>query len=133
MKKTTFERENDERLIVIDCKVQKHKVFLALDTGASHTTIDLAALIIAGYGVSDALREVEIETASGVIKAYVFKIKTLFALDTLLHDIEICSYDFLSYQLLSDFDGVLGLDFFKGMKFCIDMNQSIITIQWWFW
>ncbi|MDZ7881321.1 MAG: retroviral-like aspartic protease family protein [Saprospiraceae bacterium] len=129
MKKTTFERENDEKLIVIDCKVQKHKVFLALDTGASHTTIDLAALIIAGYSVSDALREVEMETASGVIKAYVFKIKTFLALDTILKDIEICSYDFLSYQLLTDFDGVLGLDFFKGMKFCIDMNESVITIQ----
>ena len=44
MKKTTFERENEDNLIVIDCKVHKHKVFLALDTGASHTTIDLAAL-----------------------------------------------------------------------------------------
>ena len=129
MKNTTFERETDDNLIVIDCKVNRHKVFLALDTGASHTTIDLAALMIAGYTLSDALREVDIETASGVITGYVFRIKTFWAIDTPLTDIEICSYDFLSHHLLTDFDGVLGLDFFKGVKFCIDMNQSVITIQ----
>lgn len=55
MKKTTFERQYDEQLIVIDCKMGSHKILLALDTGASHTTIDLAALIIAGYNVSDAI------------------------------------------------------------------------------
>ena len=129
MKKTTFERENEDNLIVIDCKVHKHKVFLALDTGASHTTIDLAALIIAGYSISDSLREVKIETASGVINAYVFKIKTFSAIDTILTDVEVCSYDFFSNHLFTDFDGALGLDFFKGVKFCIDMNKSVITIQ----
>ena len=129
MKKVSFERENEDNLIVIDCKIQKHKLFLALDTGASHTTIDLAALIIAGYSISDALRKVKIGTASGVINAYIFKIKTFFAIDTTLTDIEVCSYDFFTNHLFTDFDGVLGLDFFKGVKFCIDMNQSIITIQ----
>lgn len=62
MKKATFERQNDEQLIVIDCKM-------------------------------------------------------------------VCAYDFFAHNLLTDFDGVLGLDFFKGVKFCIDMNKSEITIQ----
>ena len=60
---------------------------------------------------------------------YVFKIKTFLAIDTILTDIEVCSYDFFSNHVFADFDGVLGLDFFKGVKFCIDMNKSIITIQ----
>ena len=33
MNKTTFERDNDENLIVLDCKINKHKVFLVLDSG----------------------------------------------------------------------------------------------------
>ena len=74
-------------------------------------------------------QKVKIETASGVINAYIFKIKTFFAIDTTLTDIEVCSYDFFTNHLFTDFDGVLGLDFFKGVKFCVDMNQSIITIQ----
>ncbi len=41
----------------------------------------------------------------------------------------VCAYDFFAHNLLTDFDGVLGLDFFKGVKFCIDMNKSEITIQ----
>lgn len=129
MKKATFERQNDEQLIVIDCKMGSHKVLLALDTGASNTTIDLAALIIAGYSVSDAIREVEIETASGIIKGFVFVLKEFRAIDTMLQNIEVCAYDFFAHHLLTDFDGVLGLDFFKGVKFCIDMNKAEITIQ----
>ena len=129
MRKYPFKRQNDEQLIVIDCKMGSHKVLLALDTGASHTTIDLAALIIAGYSVSDAIREVEIETASGIIKGFVFVLKEFRAIDTILQNIEVCAYDFFAHHLLTDFDGVLGLDFFKGVKFCIDLKQKEINIQ----
>lgn len=129
MKKATFERPDEEHLIVIDCKLHHHKVFLALDTGASHTTIDLATLIIAGYNLSDALRTEEIETASGIITGYVFRIKQLTAIHTVLKDIEICAYDFFAHHVLTDFDGVLGLDFFKNMKFCIDMKKNEVTLQ----
>lgn len=129
MKKAIFERQNDEQLIVIECKMHTHKVLLALDTGATHTTIDLAALIIAGYSISDAVREVQIETASGVINGYVFVLKRFKAIDTELSNVEVCAYDFFANHLLTDFDGVLGLDFFKGTKFCIDMNNEEITIQ----
>lgn len=104
MKKATFERLSEESLIVIDCKLNKHKVLLAI-------------------------REVEIETASGVIKGYVFVLKTFSAIDTILTNIEVCAYDFFANHLLTDFDGVLGLDFFKNVKFCIDMKNSEITIQ----
>jgi predicted aspartyl protease len=129
MKKATFERQNDEQLIVIDCKMGSHKVLLALDTGASHTTIDLAALIIAGYSMTDAVRTVDIETASGIVTGHVFVLKKFIAIDTEITNVEVCAYDFFANHVLPDFDGVLGLDFFKNVKFCIDMNRSEITIQ----
>ena len=41
MKKQEFTRPTDDSLIVIPCKIEKNLLALALDTGASHTTIDL--------------------------------------------------------------------------------------------
>ena len=34
-----------------------------------------------------------------------------------------------THHLLSDFDGVLGLDFFNEHKFCIDFKKSLITLE----
>jgi hypothetical protein len=49
MKKFGFEIEDEDSLIVtVDCKVHGDSYTLALDTGASNTVIDLAALIILG-------------------------------------------------------------------------------------
>ena len=45
------------------------------------------------------------------------------------NNLEICAYDFFSYQLITDFDGVLGLDFFEDNKLCIDFKKNLLTIQ----
>lgn len=129
MNQQTFTRHTDESLLVINCEIDKHDLALALDTGASHTTIDLAALIIAGYDLTKSERVIQIETASGVIDAYVFKVKTLKAINTEKNDIEVCAYDFFSYHLITDFDGVLGLDFFGEQKLCIDFKNNLLTLQ----
>jgi hypothetical protein len=129
MKQQPFKRKTDESLIIVNCIVDRHDAALALDTGASHTTIDLAALIIAGYEVRQALRSVPIETASGVIEADIFLVKRLEAIGIIRENIEICAYDFFSYQLITDFDGVLGLDFFDDHKLCVDFKKNILTVQ----
>jgi hypothetical protein len=41
----------------------------------------------------------------------------------------ICSYDFLANNILTDIDGVLGLDFIMGKKICIDLAKFEITIN----
>lgn len=129
MKKQAFKRKTEESLIIVNSIIDRHDLALALDTGASHTTIDLAALIIAGYDISKAIRTLQMETASGVIDAYVFKINSLTAIGMTINDIEICAYDFFSYQLITDFDGVLGLDFFDNHKLCVDFRNSVLTVQ----
>lgn len=116
-------------MIVVPCYVGFDKLALALDTGASHTTIDLTSLLIAGYEMKDVIRTEQIETASGVIEAHVFMVKEFNSLDIKRQNIEICAYDFFEYHLITDFDGVLGLDFFKNVKFCVDMKENIITTQ----
>jgi predicted aspartyl protease len=129
LKKHSFTRPNADSLVVIPCQIDNDPLALALDTGASQTTTDLNPLLMAGYEIKDALRTVPLETASGIIEASIFAIKSLTILGITKHNIEVCAYDFFAYHLLTDFDGVIGLDFFENVKFCVDMKNSIISIE----
>jgi len=40
--------------------------------------------------------------------------------------LQIQIYDFLAHGIFSDYNGLLGLDFFEGTKFCIDMKENTI-------
>ena len=124
-----FSRANNESLVLIKCELPNHKFALAIDTGASHTTIDLTALLIAGIEVKESLRTEKLETASGIIETYVFKIPKFTALGITKYNLEICAYDFFAHNVLSEFDGVLGIDFLSEHKICIDFTKSEITIH----
>ena len=124
-----FELEDDESLIKVSCHLAGDNYNLALDTGASNTVIDLNILLVAGYKVEDAIRIIKIETAGGIIEAYVFLIAEIKALGITRRYLEVSSYDFANNNILSEIQGVLGLDFFKGYKFCIDMTDFEITVQ----
>ena len=129
MNEFAFEIEDEESLIItLDCAIHEDNYTLALDTGASNTVIDLAALILLGYEVKDSLRMVEFETAKGSLNAYVFKVKEISALGIKRTDMKICSYDFFNNNIFSEMHGVLGLDFFKDCKFCIDMVDKVISV-----
>ena len=129
MSQHSFRRFSDDSLIVVPCKIGRDPLALALDTGASHTTIDLTPLLMAGYEMKDAVRSAQIETASGIIDTQVFLVREFSSLGIIKRDFEVCAYDFFTYHLLTDFDGVLGLDFFADTQFCIDLKKGIITIQ----
>ncbi len=124
-----FQRDTEDSLIVIEGGFPNHKVFLALDTGASHTTLDLSTLIVAGYDFGSIVRVVSIETGNGIIEAYVFLVRSFTALGITRKDVEICTYDFGAHDVHSDFDGVLGLDFLDQFKVCIDFKRSEITLH----
>jgi len=124
-----FKREIPDGLIVIQCRFPNHGFSLAIDTGASHTTIDLTALLIAGFELKDSIRTEQIETASGIVEAYVFRVPQFFALGVVKTNIEICAYDFFAHHVLIEFDGVLGLDFLSEHNFCIDFKNSEIRID----
>lgn len=87
-------RPSDDSLIVVPCKIGLDPLALALDTGASHTTIDLTPLLVAGYEMKDAIRNTQIETASGVIDTQVFVIKEFSSLGVTKYNFEVCAYDF---------------------------------------
>ena len=118
-----------DSLIDVECRLKDENFRFALDTGASHTVIDLAALMIAGYDLQNAVRTVQLETGNGSVEGYIFKVAAFTALGITRHNMEICSYDFFGSNVFAEIHGVLGLDFFARKKFCIDLEKFELTIS----
>jgi hypothetical protein len=102
---------------------------MILDTGASNTTFDFAALCVAGYEFGQASYKCQRETANGIIEMDVFEAESITALGHTVHHIPIHVYDFLEHGVLTDYDGMLGLDFFEGTVLTIDMENCTIEIN----
>lgn len=85
-----FEREDEESLILIDAEIDELPFTLALDTGATHTVIDLTSLPLSGYSVSEHIGIVPLETGKGTIDAYVFRIAKFTALNKTLYNFTVC-------------------------------------------
>jgi predicted aspartyl protease len=125
----SFERMVDGGLIIVGLTLdKKNKLRMILDTGCSNTTIDSNALYLAGYELKDAVEIVEIETANGIVESEVFEVNQIKSIGILKSKFKIQVYDFLSHGIFSNYDGLLGLDFLEGTKFCIDTNLNEITI-----
>jgi hypothetical protein len=129
MNSYVFEYSEDTNLIIVIGIIDGYEVRLAVDTGASDTVIDLTALMIAGYRKNNVVANVELETAKGIVTADVFEVRIFEAFGIRKEKMLICSYDLLMNNVLTDIDGVLGLDFFQDRKFCIDLKNKELTIQ----
>lgn len=126
----SFERMADGGLIIVSITLdKKSKLRMVLDTGCSNTTIDSNALYLAGYELKDAIELVEIETANGIVESEVFEVSQIKSMGITKNRFQIQVYDFLSHGIFSNYDGLLGLDFFEGTKFCIDTDLNEIRIS----
>ncbi len=124
-----FELLDEDSLILVDIMLHDLPFTLAVDTGATHTVIDLTALLMAGYSLKEAKGTIQIETVKGVIDAYLFEVREFIALGISLKNFSVCSYDFLANSVLATIDGVLGLDFYKGRVLTIDFQKFTITLK----
>ncbi|MEQ1733052.1 MAG: retropepsin-like aspartic protease [Bacteroidia bacterium] len=125
-----FKREPESGLILVNVEIDnKYELKMILDTGATNTTIDSNALYLLGYDLKDSMGTVEIETANGVIETDVFEIKIVESLGLFKSKFQIQVYDFLAHGIFSDYNGLLGLDFLEGTKFCINTNDNSISIS----
>ncbi len=125
----SFKREPISNAIVVSVTIDNgRRLKMILDTGASNTTIDSNMLYLYGYSLNDSIGTVQIETANGIIDTEVFEMKTLSAFGRMRQSFQIQVYDFIAHGIISDFNGLLGLDFFEGTKFCIDTLENEITI-----
>jgi hypothetical protein len=126
----SFLREIEEGLIIVPVTIDRRvSLKMVLDTGATNTTIDSNALYLAGYALKDNIGRVEIETANGIIETELFSIDSFSSLGIIQKQFPIQVYDFLAHGIFSDYDGLLGLDFFGERTFCIDLKTQTISIS----
>ena len=125
-----FKRELESGLILVNIEVDgKYELKMILDTGATNTTIDSNALYLLGHDLKDSVGKVEIETANGIIETDVFELVSFASLGIFKQNFQIQVYDFITHGIFSDYNGLLGLDFLEGTKFCIDTAKNTITIN----
>lgn len=125
-----FQREPESGLILVNVEIDnKYELKMILDTGATNTTIDSNALYLLGYDLKDNIGTVEIETANGIIETEIFEIDLFSSLGLTKEKFQIQVYDFFSHGILSDYNGLLGLDFLEGRKFCVNTKNNTITIS----
>ncbi|GAB2560897.1 aspartyl protease family protein [Spirosoma areae] len=106
MNRFKFRLDDEDSLILVNSELDPDVLSLALDTGATNTIIDLSMLLIAGYEVKNAIKQVELETAKGPVQAYVFTIRRLPALGVTRNSMEVCGYDFFENGIVAEIDGV---------------------------
>ena len=127
--KYRFERDPEGGIILVNVQLDgRHFFKMVLDTGASRTTIDTSALYMADYTTGNIAETSAIETANGIVEVEVSEVNNLTALGQTKRHFPIQVYDFLAHGILSDYDGLLGLDFFEGTAFCIDMTGNTVEI-----
>lgn len=126
---TTFERQDDESLMVIDVDINQSTILLAFDTGATHTVIDMTALLLMGVSIPQNAEIGLLETAKGVVESKIIEITECSFCGIKRRNFKIHSYDYIANGVLADIDGVLGLDFFEGYKFCVDTLNFELSVQ----
>ena len=129
MKVFSFDLPTDEDVIIVNAAIEgKYKFRLALDTAATHTTIDSNVLYFSGYELKNSKGEREIETSNGIIVVETYDIVRLECLGVVRTNFEVQVYDFLAHGITSDYDGVIGLNFLREHKFCIDILKREVSV-----
>lgn len=130
MKVFNFDFLTDEDVIIVNASIEgKYKFRLALDTAATHTTIDSNVLYFSGYELKNGKGEQEVETSNGIIVVETYDIEQLECLGIIKTNFKVQVYDFLAHGITSDYEGVIGLNFLRENKFCIDMMKGEISVD----
>lgn len=129
LKKHRFKLHTDEDLIILTAWANGHDVELALDTAASHTVIDLNALMLLGIYPKDAIGTERVETSNGAITIQKYQLDSLTFLGRTVAPFQVMGYDFLQKGIISPYDGILGLDFLKQTILTIDFIKSEVWLN----
>jgi predicted aspartyl protease len=130
MNKIAIRIPDEEEVVVLEALINgKNELLLALDTAATHTTIDSNSLHLFGFSLNNRKDRVEVETSNGIIITEIYELPTLEILGIVETNFDVQVYDFIAHGITSNYDGVLGLDFLKKRKFCLDLPNGEITIQ----
>jgi len=98
---------------------------LLLDTGASSSVAKPTALTALSDLKARTGRFHRVETANGFVVAVEVRLPALFALGQMCEEFPVSVFNFGSE---TEFDGVLGLDFFRGKRLCLDFGRGEIEL-----
>jgi hypothetical protein len=115
--------------------VRTVRVTLALDTGASGTSIRPRFLIAAGYNPAASTRRGRLRSATGGGDAPFVRVSAVACLGRVRTDLPVLAHDPPPAVIA---DGLLGLDFFRGLVLTMDFARGRISLdpprRWWqFW
>jgi hypothetical protein len=99
---------------------------LALDTGGTTTLINVAMLVAIGYDPALATDRVQVTTGSGVEFAPRVEMQRLTALGQQRYGLQVLGH---TLPPSSGVDGLLGLDFFRGLRLSIDFRSGHLNID----
>ncbi|RYX86822.1 hypothetical protein EON83_01175 [bacterium] len=98
---------------------------LVLDTGATQTVINPKALSFLGDVSGYMAGAYEVETANGRVTTFGVRLPALFALGQMREDFVVIVHDIGSSLPV---DGVLGLDFLRGHRLCLDFVRGELEL-----
>jgi predicted aspartyl protease len=120
----------DEGLVLVRAElygsIGTSRLLLALDTGATRTAVNVARLVSVAYDPALSPDRVQVTTGSGVEFAPRVGVARLEALDQ--HRL---NFPLLAHTLppSTGVDGLLGLDFLRGLLLTVDFRAGEITLS----
>lgn len=116
-------------LILVEAEISgptgKVGATLVLDTGATSTSCNVSVLRSVGYDPDNATDFVRTATGSGVVLVPRLMVNRLSALGHHAIGLRVLAHDLPSEAAV---DGLLGLDFFRGLSLLIDFRAEEITV-----
>jgi len=101
-------------------------VRLALDTGATNSMVNWDMAVLLGYDPASSKERIQVTTGSGVEFAPRIVVKKVEALGRSLENFPILCH---TLPPSATVDGLLGLDFFRGVRLMVNLREGIITLE----
>ncbi len=100
-------------------------VRLALDTGATSSMINWDVAVLLGYDPASSKERIQVTTGSGVEFAPRIVVKKVEVVGRSLENFPILCH---TLPPSATVDGLLGLDFFRGVRLVVDMKEGIVAL-----
>jgi len=100
-------------------------VRLALDTGATSSMINWDVAVLLGYDPASSKERIQVTTGSGVEFAPRIVVKKVEVLGRSLENFPILCH---TLPPSATVDGLLGLDFFRGVRLVVNLQEGIVAL-----
>ncbi len=100
-------------------------VRLALDTGATSSMINWDVAVLLGYDPASSKERIQVTTCSGVEFAPRIVVKKVEVLGRSLENFPILCH---TLPPSATVDGLLGLDFFRGVRLVVNLKEGIVAL-----